>query len=172
MQRLKVAYLFVCLSGRFCSHPFSSLDECALYSCKNLGRYCVPRSRIEKMRSRVLAQAYLIRPTWFCNRSPKESVLSGKLELVFLFLILRRASMNLSIGILHALLPGSCEVEQNFYRKCIPLFFCPDKCNGCTDESSNATETSQTPIPGDATSDGEHHMTENHTHDGLVRSKC
>ncbi len=52
------------------------------------------------------------------------------------------------------------------------FFFCPDKCNSCTDESSDATETSQTPIPGDATSDGQHHMTENHTHDGLVRSKC
>ncbi|RXN25700.1 myoD family inhibitor domain-containing -like isoform X1 [Labeo rohita] len=46
-----------------------------------------------------------------------------------------------------------------------------DKCNGCTDESSNAMETSRTPIPGDATSDGPNHMTENHTHDDLVRTQ-
>ncbi|XP_016121383.1 myoD family inhibitor domain-containing protein-like isoform X3 [Sinocyclocheilus grahami] len=46
-----------------------------------------------------------------------------------------------------------------------------DKCNSCTDESSDATETSQTPIPGDATSDGQDHMTENHTHDDLVRTQ-
>lgn len=53
------------------------------------------------------------------------------------------------------------------------FFFGPDKCNSCTDESSDATETSQTPIPGDHTSDEQGHMTgENHTHDGLVRSKC
>ncbi|XP_052438298.1 myoD family inhibitor domain-containing protein-like isoform X2 [Carassius gibelio] len=46
-----------------------------------------------------------------------------------------------------------------------------DKCNTCTDESSDATETSQTPIPGDASSDGQDHMTENHTHDDLVRTQ-
>ncbi|XP_016370314.1 myoD family inhibitor domain-containing protein isoform X2 [Sinocyclocheilus rhinocerous] len=46
-----------------------------------------------------------------------------------------------------------------------------DKCNSCTDESSDATETSQTPIPGDATSDGQDHMTENHIHDDLVRTQ-
>ncbi|XP_016299637.1 myoD family inhibitor domain-containing protein-like isoform X2 [Sinocyclocheilus anshuiensis] len=46
-----------------------------------------------------------------------------------------------------------------------------DKCNSCTDESSDATETSQTPIPGDATSDGQDHVTENHTHDDLVRTQ-
>ncbi|XP_059360876.1 myoD family inhibitor domain-containing protein-like isoform X2 [Carassius carassius] len=46
-----------------------------------------------------------------------------------------------------------------------------DKCNTCTDESSDATETSQTPIPGDASSDGQDHMSENHTHDDLVRTQ-
>ncbi|XDV24469.1 hypothetical protein PO909_028623 [Leuciscus waleckii] len=45
-----------------------------------------------------------------------------------------------------------------------------NKCNSCSDESSDATETSRTPIPGDHTSDEQGHMTgENHTHDGLVR---
>ncbi|KTF95390.1 hypothetical protein cypCar_00027045 [Cyprinus carpio] len=46
-----------------------------------------------------------------------------------------------------------------------------DKCNTCTDESSDATETSQTPIPGDATSDGQDHMSESHTYDDLVRTQ-
>lgn len=31
--------------------------------------------------------------------------------------------MNLSIGLLHAWLPGSCEVEQNFKRKMHSFFF-------------------------------------------------
>ncbi|KAK9975733.1 hypothetical protein ABG768_020969 [Culter alburnus] len=47
-----------------------------------------------------------------------------------------------------------------------------DTCNSCTYESSDATETSQTPIPGGHTSDEQGHMTgENHTHDGLVRTQ-
>ncbi|XP_026082530.1 myoD family inhibitor domain-containing protein-like [Carassius auratus] len=46
-----------------------------------------------------------------------------------------------------------------------------DKCNSCTDESSDATEKSQTPIPGDATSDGQDHMTENQSHNDLVRTQ-
>uniref|UniRef100_A0A8C2CXT1 MyoD family inhibitor domain containing n=1 Tax=Cyprinus carpio TaxID=7962 RepID=A0A8C2CXT1_CYPCA len=46
-----------------------------------------------------------------------------------------------------------------------------DKCNTCTDESSDATETSQTPMPGDATSDGQDHMSESHTYDDLVRTQ-
>uniref|UniRef100_A0A8C1W3Q7 MyoD family inhibitor domain containing n=1 Tax=Cyprinus carpio TaxID=7962 RepID=A0A8C1W3Q7_CYPCA len=46
-----------------------------------------------------------------------------------------------------------------------------DKCNSCTDVSSDATEKSQTPIPGDATSNGQDHMTEVHTHDDLVRTQ-
>ncbi|ROI15303.1 hypothetical protein DPX16_12855 [Anabarilius grahami] len=47
-----------------------------------------------------------------------------------------------------------------------------NKCNSCTDESSDPTETSQTPIPGGHTSDELGHMTgENHTHDGLVRKR-
>ncbi|XP_073801542.1 myoD family inhibitor domain-containing protein isoform X4 [Danio rerio] len=45
-----------------------------------------------------------------------------------------------------------------------------DKCNRCADESVDATETSQTAVPGDPTTNKQDHMiSENHTRDDLVR---
>ncbi|XP_073801535.1 myoD family inhibitor domain-containing protein isoform X3 [Danio rerio] len=47
-----------------------------------------------------------------------------------------------------------------------------DKCNRCADESVDATETSQTAVPGDPTTNKQDHMiSENHTRDDLVRTQ-
>ncbi|XP_051546927.1 myoD family inhibitor domain-containing protein-like [Myxocyprinus asiaticus] len=47
----------------------------------------------------------------------------------------------------------------------------PDKCNSCTDESPNTTETSQTSLL-DHNADEQGYVTgENHTHDDLVRTQ-
>lgn len=46
----------LCFLLTFCLYfPTPSLDEYCLHACKNLGRYCIPWSKVEKIRSRVLA---------------------------------------------------------------------------------------------------------------------